>query len=189
MSKPLVASKGGVTRNMHPEMSQLTRKEILTKMQQRYERAGMEYKSRLIGEVVELFGYHRKAAIRALRRRPRLGPGAPYVIGRPKEYDPDKLLRVLKPIWLAALQPCGKRLVAALPDWVRGYEQDHRPLDGICGRACCGPARRRWTGCCSRCERSTVGGAAPAGAPCCGRRFRFARNGPARGRAIWRWIP
>jgi hypothetical protein len=116
-------------RKMHSEMGQLTRKEILGKMQKRYERAGVEYKSRLITEVVELFGYHRKAAIRALGRPPRLGAGAPLVIGRPREYDPEKLLCVLKPIWLAALQPCGKRLVAALPDWVAGYEEDHQRLD------------------------------------------------------------
>jgi hypothetical protein len=51
---------------MHPEMSQITRKEILTKMQVRYGRAGLEYKSKLLDEVVELFGYHRKAAVRAL---------------------------------------------------------------------------------------------------------------------------
>lgn len=110
-------------------MSQLTRKEILAKLQRRYEQAGGEYKSRLIAEVVELFGYHRKAAIRALRRRPSVSIGAPLVIGRPREYDPEKMLRVLKPIWLAALQPCGKRLVAALPDWVAGYEEDHQRLD------------------------------------------------------------
>ena len=115
---------------MHPEMSQLTRNEVLAKMQQRYDRAGLEYKSRLITQAVELFGYHRKAAIRALRRRPKAQAGAPYAMGRPREYDPEKLLKVLKPIWLSALQPCGKRLVAALPDWVGGYEQDHRKLDG-----------------------------------------------------------
>jgi hypothetical protein len=115
--------------NMHCEMSQLTRKEILAKMQQRYERAGAEYKSRLLTEVVELFGYHRKAAIRALRRRPSPRVEAPGVIGRPREYDPEKMLHVLKPIWLAALQPCGKRLVAALPDWVAGYEADQQRLD------------------------------------------------------------
>jgi hypothetical protein len=115
---------------MHPEMSQTTRKEILTKMQLRYGRAGLEYRSKLIDQVVELFGYHRKAAIRALGRPAPVGPLAPFVIGRPKEYDPEKLLVVLKPIWLAALQPCGKRLVAALPAWVPAYEQDHRRLDG-----------------------------------------------------------
>ena len=111
-------------------MSQLTRKEVLAKLRRHYQRAGAEYKSKLITQAVELFGYHRKAAIRALRRSPVLEPAAPFILGRPKEYDPQKLLGVLKPIWLAALQPCGKRLVAALPDWVAGYEQDHHRLDG-----------------------------------------------------------
>ncbi len=111
-------------------MSQLTRKEVLAKLQRHYQRAGAEYKTKLINQAVELFGYHRKAAIRALGRAPVLEPAAPFILGRPKEYDPEKLLGVLKPIWLAALQPCGKRLVAALPDWVAGYEQDQRRLDG-----------------------------------------------------------
>ena len=54
----------------------------------------------------------------------------PALIGRPREYAPERLLPVLKAIWLAALQPCGKRLVAALPEWVPAYEADHRRLDG-----------------------------------------------------------
>jgi hypothetical protein len=35
---------------------------------------------------------------------------------------------VLKPIWLGCQQPCGKRLVAALPDWLPFYEQEYGPL-------------------------------------------------------------
>ena len=49
--------------------------------------------------------------------------------GRPKDYDPDKLLSPLKVIWLAALQPCGERLKACLPDWLPAYEADHLRLD------------------------------------------------------------
>ena len=49
--------------------------------------------------------------------------------GRPKEYDPDKLLKPLKVIWAGGLQPCGWRLKAALPEWLAAYEQDHRRLD------------------------------------------------------------
>ena len=108
-------------------MSQLTRKELLRTMRSRYARAGKEYKSRLITEVVELLGYHRKAAIRALQSRPP-PVRAPAIIGRPKQYDPHKLLTPLKAIWLAALQPCGKRLVAALPQWVPAYEEHYRRL-------------------------------------------------------------
>ena len=108
-------------------MSELTRQEVLAKKRERYARAGREHKAKILDELVELFGYHRKAAIRALRPRPVLG--APFVRGRPKEYDPDRLLAPLRAIWLAALQPCGERLKACLPDWLPAYEADHRRLD------------------------------------------------------------
>jgi len=112
---------------MNTKMSQITRAEVLARKRERYERAGKEHKGKIINEVVELFGYHRKAAIRALGRRP--ARGAPYVVGRPKEYDPQKLLPPFKAIWLQAQQPCGVRLKAALSDWVPAYEQDHRRLE------------------------------------------------------------
>lgn len=108
-------------------MSQKTREEVLRKLRPRYGRAGKEHKSKIITEVVQLFGYHRKAALRALRNKEPVR-GA-YVIGRPKEYDPEKLAQPLKTIWLAALQPCGERLKAALPEWLPAYETDHHRLD------------------------------------------------------------
>ena len=108
-------------------MSQITRQEVLAKKRDRYARAGTEHKTKILDELVELFDYHRKAAIRALRRPPPVR--APFVRGRPKEYDPDKLLPPLKAIWRAALQPCGERLHACLPDWLPADEQDPRRLD------------------------------------------------------------
>jgi hypothetical protein len=112
---------------MNTQMSQITRQEVLVWKRERYARAGKEHKTKMINEVVELFGYHRKAAIRALQPRPAIR--APFVLGRPREYDPDKLLPPLKAIWLQALQPCGQRLKACLPDWVPAYEHDHRRLN------------------------------------------------------------
>jgi len=112
---------------MNTEMSQITRQEVLAKKRDRYARAGKEHKIKIINELVELFDYHRKSAIRALQRRPQIH--APFVLGRPKEYDPDKLLPPLKAIWLHALQPCGLRLKGCLPDWLPAYEADHRRLD------------------------------------------------------------
>jgi len=50
-------------------MSQITRAEVLERKRSRYARAGREHKKKILDELVELFGYHRKAAIRALRRR------------------------------------------------------------------------------------------------------------------------
>ena len=40
------------------------------------------------------------------------------LLGRPREYDPPRLLPVRKPIWFAAFQPCGSRFQARLP-WAR----------------------------------------------------------------------
>jgi hypothetical protein len=112
---------------MNTKMSQITRQEVLAAQRERYARAGKEHKTKIINELVELLGYHRKAAIRALQSRPMIA--APYVLGRPKEYDPDQLRPPLKAIWLAALQPCGVRLKACLSDWLPAYEADHRRLN------------------------------------------------------------
>jgi len=124
---------------MHPKMSQNTRQEVLVMKRARYARAGKEPKTKIINELVELFGYHRKAAIRALQPQPVVG--APFVLGRPREYDPDKLLPPLKAIWLQALQPCGLRLKGALPDWLPAYEADHRRLEPEVRAALLGASR------------------------------------------------
>jgi hypothetical protein len=67
-----------------------------------------------LDELLELFGYHRKAAIRALSSRPK--NKGPFVIGRPREYDPELLLKPLKAIWVHALQAGGVRPKTALPE-------------------------------------------------------------------------
>jgi len=108
-------------------MSPQTKNQVLAKLRLRYAHAGPDYKSKLIDQVVALFDLHRKSAIRALRRPP---PSATTArrLGRPRAYAPVELLPVLKPIWLAAQQPCGLRLAAALPDWIPAYEQEHGSL-------------------------------------------------------------
>lgn len=112
---------------MNPKMSAITRQEVLARKRDRYARAGKEHKAIILDELVELFGYHRKAAIRALQLRP--VARAPFARGRPKDYDPAQLLPPLKAIWLTAFQPCGERLKACLPDWLPAYEEDQRRLD------------------------------------------------------------
>jgi hypothetical protein len=114
---------------MDNEMSQKTRAEVLVKLRRQYVRAGAEFKRRLLDQAQEVLGYHRKSAIRALRRAasPARSPG--LKLGRPKTYQAQSLLPILKPIWLQAFQPCGARLVALLPEWLAAYEQDHRAVD------------------------------------------------------------
>ena len=97
-------------------------------MRRRYLRAGRPYKSQRVTKLVELFGYPLKAALRALRPKAPV-PRAPFAHGRPKESSPEKLLPPLQAIWLAALQPCGVRLKACLPEWRADSEADHRRLE------------------------------------------------------------
>jgi hypothetical protein len=114
---------------MNTEMSQKTKKEVLNRLRRSYAKAGSEFKHQLLDQTVDLLGYHRKAAIRALRARPRPLRLGSIMLGRPREYDSARLLPILKPIWFAALQPCGRRLHALLPEWLPAYEEDHKRIE------------------------------------------------------------
>ena len=77
---------------MNTEMSKITRQEVLAQKRDRYARAGKEHKGKIIDELVELFGYHPKAAIRALR--PRVTNGAEVA---PSPAAPRQAEIVLRP--------------------------------------------------------------------------------------------
>lgn len=110
-------------------MSQLTRIEVLKKLRRRYASAGAEHKRKLLDQAQELLGYHRKAAIRALRA-PVVVRGPWIITGRPVTYAPSLLMPWLRPIWQATDYACGRRLVAMLPEWIPAYEQHERRLPG-----------------------------------------------------------
>jgi hypothetical protein len=116
---------------MDANMSEKTKNEVMFKLCLQYGKAGRKYRRKLINRAVELLGYHRKSAIRALNAEPSLVRVDPGRGGRPKKYDVGLLLPVLKSIWLSGQQPCGKRLVAMMPDWIPSYESYHRSLKGI----------------------------------------------------------
>jgi hypothetical protein len=109
------------------QMSQNSKREVLLKVRERYARRGREGRSKLIDEVCELCGYERKHAIKMLNGRLPIFGGKRRRGGPRRRYgEPEK--RVLKEIWLAAEQPCGKRLKAALPLWLPHYEAERGPL-------------------------------------------------------------
>lgn len=110
-------------------MSKRTRIEVLQKLRRRYEAAGAEHKRKLLDQAQELLGYHRKAAIRALRQSA-VERGPRIITGRPVEYEPSLLGRWLRPIWRATDYACGRRLVAMLPEWIPAYEQHERRRPG-----------------------------------------------------------
>lgn len=108
-------------------MSETTKKEVMFKLCSRYRQAGLEHRKKLIDQAVELMGYHRKSAIRALAAKDRTLPTAGRA-GRPAKYDATLMLPALQAIWLSGQQPCGKRLAAMMPDWLPSYESFHRSL-------------------------------------------------------------
>jgi hypothetical protein len=114
---------------MDKTMSQRTREEVLRKLRWRYQSAGAKHKRKLLDQAQELLGYHRKAAIRAMRA-PEVVRGPRIITGRPVMYEPELLLRWLRPIWAATDYACGRRLVAMLPEWIPAYEQHERRLPG-----------------------------------------------------------
>lgn len=90
------------------------RREYVARMRERYEMATRGAKSRLLDEVCEVTGYHRKAVIRLLRRpvgRRRARRG------RPVRYGPV-VVGALRQIWEAAGYPWSVRLQALLPTWL-----------------------------------------------------------------------
>jgi hypothetical protein len=101
-------------------MSQEVKENWLPKVQARYEKRGREGKTRMLNELCEDHGYERKYAIKLLNGslpepsgRPRPGPVPQYEVIEP----------IVRQMWLAAEQPCGKRLVPILRQWLPYYER------------------------------------------------------------------
>jgi len=109
-------------------MSPRTKLEYLETVLKRYRRCDRIGKSHILDELCANCGFHRKHAIRLLRklkrrRRVQLGHRGPKPV-----YNTDEILQPLKKIWLAANLPCSKRLKAILPLWLPGYEHRYGSL-------------------------------------------------------------
>lgn len=106
-------------------LSQEQKMNGLPKLQGRYARRSREGKSRMLDELCEDHNYERKYAIKLL------SGGLPAASGRGPP-GPERLYAVIEPVvqhlWLAAAQPCGKRLVPILRQWLPYYELRHGRL-------------------------------------------------------------
>jgi hypothetical protein len=93
-------------------MSKETKDPVLIRWRWRYATAGAGHKTKLLDQAVELLGYHRKAAIRALGQpKPKsVWPRPSGVLGRPKTYHPETRLPILKPIGFSAFQASARTL-------------------------------------------------------------------------------
>ena len=104
-------------------MSARSRKEVLEQARQRYDKRGREGRSRLLDEVCELCGYERKYAIKVLSGKRAIVGSKGRKRGGSQAIYGEAEREVIKAIWLAAEQPCGKRLKAALKVWLPHYEK------------------------------------------------------------------
>ena len=111
---------------MAKTMSRTTRDEYLLKMRCRYRRyTGKPAKVKLLDEFCQVTGHERKYASKLLSGRcgpARGGGSAPNRGGRPRTYDAE-VVGIVFAIWKHSEQPCGKRLVPMLRDWLPFYEK------------------------------------------------------------------
>ena len=110
---------------MEAVMSCEARQEYLRAQRTRYRRASRAQKGRILDEVCELLGMHRKSLVRIFGRRPtrkakRRGPKPRYGA---------EVLAPLKVIWRTAQQPCSKRLRVVVAAWLPYYERHYGAVD------------------------------------------------------------
>jgi len=109
-------------------MSPKSKKEYLTEVKPRYQKATLRKKSRILDEFCETYSCHRKHAIRTLNK-PLVPAYKPYnKRGRKPIYSSKNIETVLKRIWLNANLPCSKNLKAIIPLWLGAYQEEFAPL-------------------------------------------------------------
>jgi hypothetical protein len=108
------------------QLSLATRRELIQAIAQRYHSAARPEKKKILDEFIQVTGYHRKHAIRALRKSSGIDV-AP--VPRSRIYD-EAVRHALTILWEAADRICGKRLKEAIPTLVDAMERyGHLQLD------------------------------------------------------------
>ncbi len=106
-----------------------TRRELTAAIAARYGSGTRAEKKKILDEFIEVTGFHRKHAIRALRKAEGSEDGACQKTHRARLYD-EAALTALAVLWEAADRICGKRLKQAIPTLVAAMERHgHLQLD------------------------------------------------------------
>ena len=105
-----------------------SREDYTRVMRGRYARhTGKPARAKLLDEYCQTTGLERKYANKVLRGQRRRGPSG-VLRGASSRYTRSDL-QVLKSLWLAAGQPCGKRLAGdMLKLWLGSWQKHHRAL-------------------------------------------------------------
>ena len=104
-----------------------TRRELIEAVAARYRAAGRNQKKEILDEFVKVTGFHRKHAIRVLKKAPR--QEIPEPRQRARIYD-EAVREALTIVWEAADRICGKRLHQVIAGLVDAMERHgHLKLD------------------------------------------------------------
>src|SRR5215469_10462176 len=108
------------------QLSLATRRELIQAIAERYHSAARPEKKKILDEFIQVTGYHRKHAIRVLRKTSGIG-AAPAL--RSRIYD-EAVRHAVTILWEAADRICGKRLKEAVPTLMEAMERHgHLQLD------------------------------------------------------------
>lgn len=98
-------------------MSFRARREYFFSIVERYRKGNRKEKTKILDEFCAVTGLHRKYAITQLNRGVRLRQRRPG----PKVIYDQRFLEVLFDLWLKMRRMCSKKMVAAIPVWLRFY--------------------------------------------------------------------
>jgi hypothetical protein len=111
---------------MAGRISMGARREVVSAVMERYRSAKRAEKGSILDALCATTGWHRKHAVRALRRRATVGPGE---VGAPQERKRRygaTIKDALTALWEASDRVCGKRLKVMIPTLLPALEQHGR---------------------------------------------------------------
>lgn len=108
-------------------MSQKSKNEYIETMRFRYQSRGREGKGKLLDELEAVCKLTRKHAIKLMNQPVGSTVSRTEKRGRKAVYG-EAERKILKAIWLAANQPCGKLLQPMIETWLPYYEKEHGRL-------------------------------------------------------------
>ena len=110
------------------------RREVVSAVTERYRSAKRAEKGRMLDALCATTGWHRKHAVRALRRRATVGSGEVEASEERKRRYGGTIKDAMTALWEASDRVCGKRLKVMIPTLLPALEQHGRLKLGLADR-------------------------------------------------------